>query len=184
MRFADVAEPEVAQNLVVAAAGRRIADNWSVRLAAGAILDGTMVALGQTHDVAAGWLVNAVGTRRWLFGSQNRFFATASLSVGFSSTATRMRGTNQDVGLQAGDLRVGGLAGVTLWNRFSPYLLARAFGGPVSWRLNGDDIIGSDQHHYQLGAGASIRLPAGMSALIDASLVGERSLSIGVTYAL
>jgi hypothetical protein len=74
--------------------------------------------------------------------------------------------------------------GVTLANRVSPYVMARGFGGPVKWQLDGRDITGTDQHHYQLGVGSSISLPFHMSALVDASLLGERSLSLGVALAL
>lgn len=168
--------------MVVAAAGRQFGRDWSVRLAGGAILDGTMTVEGETHDIGTGWLVSVAGARVFRFGG--RFFATASLAIGVSSTSTRLMPTDDAVSLSAMDVRLGGLVGATFWERFSPYVLARTFGGPVGWNRGGADITGTDQYHIQVGAGASVQLRSGFSALIDASLLGERSLSIGMTYAL
>lgn len=175
-------QPEIFEQMVVAAAGRQIADAWSVRLAAGAIVDGMLSHDGRDHDVGTGWLVSASGARKWSFGQ--RFFATATLTLGFSSTSTVETGANETVSLTAADARLGALVGATLADRFAPYVLARAFGGPVSWQVDGQDIVGSDRHHYQLGVGASVRLPLNASALVDASFLGERSLSVGVSLAL
>jgi opacity protein-like surface antigen len=182
LRFDNDAEPSISQRMVVAAAGRQFARDWSLRLAAGAILGGTMSVLDQDHDVGTGWLATASASRRWLFGG--RLFASASFTIGVSSTTTTDPGTGMDIDLSAGDARIGALFGVRLWDRFSPYLLGRYFGGPVNWTMGGQDTVGTDQYHYQVGAGASVQLPAGLSALVDASLLGERSLSLGVSYTL
>jgi hypothetical protein len=188
LRFTGSVEPDIAEQMVVVAAGRQLPRAFSVRLAAGAIVDGTLSHDGRSHDVAAGWLVSASAARKWTFGPSQRFFATASLTAAWSSTHTRETmdgaGAPDSIGLTAGDMRVGALVGVTLADRVAPYLLARGFGGPVSWQVDGRDITGTDQHHYQLGAGASVRLPFDASALVDASVLGERSLSIGLSLAL
>lgn len=149
----------------------------SVRAVAGAILGGSMRHDGRSHDIGAGWLVSIAGAYQWTFAG--RWFATATLSAGRSWTETREQG-GAAVSLTAGDMRVGGLVGMTLHERVSPYVLARGFAGPVGWQLDGEDVTGTDQHHYQLGLGASVRLPLRATAVIDASLVGERSVSLGV----
>ncbi len=173
--------------MVVAATGMQIGRNWSWRAAAGALLGGTLTHDGRTHDVGTGWLVSASGARSFAFGPKRRFFATANLTFAMSSTSTRemVGGVEQDsVSLMAMDTRIGALFGVTLGERFSPYLLARGFGGPISWALDGQDITGTDQHHYQLGAGMTVALPKNSSVLVDVSLLGERSLSVGVSLTL
>jgi hypothetical protein len=180
--FDDGSEPGISEQLVVAALGRRIGDDYSVRLAAGAVLGGSLTVEQMRHEVGTGFLLSVSVARRWLFGG--RFFGTLSLSAGASSTTTRMAGAAESVRLTAGDIRVGGMVGLTLWQRVSPYVLARGFGGPVLWQLAGQDITGTDQHHYQLGAGMSLALPFGFNALVDASLVGERSLSVGASFSL
>jgi len=58
------------------------------------------------------------------------------------------------------------------------------FGGPVSWVVAGEDVTGSDVHHFQLGAGVSVALPSGPSAVLDLSLAGEQSASLGVSWQL
>jgi hypothetical protein len=47
------------------------------------------------------------------------------------------------------DLRAAVAAGWVLFKRVSPYVTARAFGGPVTWR----GLTGGDATHVQLGAG-------------------------------
>lgn len=64
-----------------------------------------------------------------------------------------------------------------------PYVLARAFGGPVLWRLDGESLSGGDTHHYQLGAGTSVATGGG-SMTVDLALLGERGLSLGVAVEL
>lgn len=54
----------------------------------------------------------------------------------------------------------------------------------MSWQVDGDDVVGSDVHHVQLGAGASVTTAAGLSVLVDVSVVGEQSASLGVSLRL
>ncbi len=186
LTFDNDVEPEIAQQMVLAAGGYRFANGYSVRAAAGAILGGTLEHQGRTHDVDPGWALTAALSRNWSFGE--RFFATASLTAGVSSTTTRERepggAMGEEIDLRALDFRLGGVVGVTVAERFSPYLLARGFGGPVMWQLDGEDVTGSDQYHYQVGAGASVALPWSLSLLVDASVLGERAVSLGVSAEL
>jgi hypothetical protein len=148
-----------------------------VRAAAGAIVGGTLAVGGRSFDVEPGFVASAAVARRW---TRDPVFATGTLSAGVSFARTREQEAAgaDSVGLRAVDVRLGVLAGVTVAERFSPYLLARAFAGPVAWELDGEAIDGSDQHHYQLGLGASVALPARVTAQLDASLLGERSVSV------
>lgn len=166
---------------MVASGGYRWGQGWSARLAAGAVLGGSLAHDGRTHDVGTGWLVAASLARSVTFAG--RGFVAGSVTAGVSSTSTE-EGAGMSERLTAGDVRLGVLAGVTLWERLSPYALARAFGGPVMWTLDGDDITGTDQHHYQLGLGVNASLPWDLSALVDVSLLGERAVSIGVSAEL
>jgi hypothetical protein len=55
------------------------------------------------------------------------------------------------------------------------------FGGPVSWELEGTDVIGTDIHHYQIALGTAIQL--GQTGLFaEWAGLGEKALSIGVSY--
>lgn len=181
----DTTEPDITESSLVASGGYRWGQGWSARLAAGAVLAGTIEHDGRTHEVGTGWLVAASLSRSFTFAE--RWFAAGSITAGFSSTSTEEdlgAGMGERVDLAAGDVSLGVIAGATLWERVSPYALARAFGGPVLWTLDDADITGTDQHHYQLGLGVNASLPWDLSALVDVSLLGERSLSIGVTAEL
>ncbi len=80
------------------------------------------------------------------------------------------------------DLRVGLAVGRTaLQGRLTGYLAARAFGGPVSWRRGGDDVVGSDRYHYTVGVGASVRIPGVLDVGLEALPLGERSATLSVT---
>jgi hypothetical protein len=56
--------------------------------------------------------------------------------------------------------------------------LARAFGGPVFWRYQGEAVTGTDTHHYQLGAGLALR-PKNLNAFVEGVPLGELALSLG-----
>ena len=80
-------------------------------------------------------------------------------------------------------MALGAIAG-RRFGGFSPYLLARLFGGPVMWRLDGEDLTGSDTTHVQLGAGASYTTPFGLTAVVDVSAIGERSAALALSWRL
>jgi hypothetical protein len=65
----------------------------------------------------------------------------------------------------------------------SPYLLARAFGGPVFWELDAMAVGGTDTHHFQLGAGVSVTTGS-LSVLVDVAALGEQAASLGVALRL
>jgi len=107
---------------------------------------------------------------------------TGSLGAGASRTTTRESGgaSHSLVGIDV--LRVGAMAGRT-FGPVSPYVMARGFGGPVLWTLDGMDVTGTDTSKFQLGAGVSATT-SGLSFLLDVSALGERSASFGMSYRL
>jgi hypothetical protein len=132
----------------------------------GAILGGTLGG----YDVSPGFSVVAAGSWLALYEGEVRPFVLLSLSASVSTATT-------DVGrVTAVDLRGGVVVGKTFFERLTPYLVARVFGGPVSW--NG--LTGGDQHHYTIGGGATLRLPGGFDVLAEGMALGERSVAIGV----
>ena len=163
---------------MAASLGYRFSPRFSARLTAGAILGGTLDVDDRSFDVEPGWLVTASVSRSWDLG-QWFLVGTASASASFAATEETGVADPGTVDLIATDGRIGVLFGTTVGDRVSPYLLGRAFAGPVLWEIDGEDRTGSDAHHYQVGAGASISLPANVSAQLDVSFLGERSLSAG-----
>ncbi len=81
------------------------------------------------------------------------------------------------------DARFGVAFGVTLFERLSPYAVARAFGGPVFFRYRGESVTGTDVYHVQLGAGLSVRPIDQLVVFIEGIPLGERALSGGASFA-
>ena len=79
------------------------------------------------------------------------------------------------------DLRVGAIAGKTIANVFTPYVTARAFGGPITWRFDGANVTGTDLYKYQLGGGLSLALlDRRLDVFAEGIALGERGIAAGV----
>ena len=100
------------------------------------------------------------------------------LGVTGSTTATQTRDAARPY--EAYDVRVSGLLGKTLFGVFTPYALARAFGGPALYRWDdGARVTGTDLYKYQLGAGAGLRLGP-VDVFVEGAALGERALAFGL----
>lgn len=177
-------ELDIEQQGVTAFAGRSFGGDWSVRAGGGAVFGGTL-----THDqmgefeMGTGVVASVAAARRWTFGGDGRWFADGSGTFG-AGTLTTTAPDGTETRYTSVDLRFGVTAGRVFAERFSPYVLARAFGGPVFWEIAGESTVGTDKTHVQLGAGIAITLPANLTAVIDVSALGERSASAGVSLRL
>jgi hypothetical protein len=76
------------------------------------------------------------------------------------------------------------IAGRTFAKMWNPYVLARAFGGPVSWSIDAMNVLGSDTRHFQLGAGLSVVTVLGLTVTLDVSALGEQGASLGASWRL
>jgi hypothetical protein len=175
LRFEGERDYELRQHAVVATFGRRFGWGLSLRLAAGAIVDGEMIGEGLEYDVEPGWTGAIALGKQWIGGPGELPFLTTTLQFGMSGARTR-RGEDTN-SLTTADLRLGVLGGVTLFDAWSPYAVVRGFGGPVRWR----DMTGSDRHHYSIGVGSRIGLPGRIDLLVEGNFLGERSVSAGFT---
>jgi hypothetical protein len=171
-----VVDAGMRQHAVVATGERRVSPRTVVMGSLGSSLGGRFDFGGERYDVRPGPLIAVAVGHRLVEQAGGRPFVltTASLGASFLSTT---RGTSRDA-LIATDARVGAAVGYTL-GPFSPYLLARAFGGPVFW--NG--YTGGDRYHYNLGLGVAFGPRAGIDVGAEASLLGERRATVGVGYA-
>jgi hypothetical protein len=84
--------------------------------------------------------------------------------------------------LTAIDARIGVAFGKTLWRTLGPYVAARAFGGPVSWKFRGEDTTGTDDYHVQLGAGLVATTPVGLDVFAEIVPLGERAVTAGAGW--
>jgi hypothetical protein len=106
---------------------------------------------------------------------------TSALS--FAAARTQLA-DEPSVGYQAFDLRLGGEFGLQLAEIFRPYAVMRAFGGPVYWHHLGEAVTGTDTHHYQVGAGAGVRLAKAVNLFVEGIPLGEQAVSFGLGVAL
>jgi hypothetical protein len=157
----------------------------TLQLAAGGTLGGHLASPAGNQDFSSGVAAAVGGSYRMV--SMPRAFAVLTGNLSFSRQSTTLAGMNgmPDVSAryQAFDVRVGALAGTTLWKVLNPYAVARVFGGPVYWTYQGSSVTGTDAHHYQLGAGATVLLARRFSVFVEGIPLGERSASAGTAFA-
>ena len=170
---------------LIAFAGYRMRSGWSVQGSVGALLGGELVGdeMPGTFDIGTGVVASVTGARRWSFGD-GLWFVNGSATFALARSHTQETGTADSDPLLATDLRFGVTAGRTFAELVSPYLMARVFGGPVMWTIAGEDVTGSDTSHVQLGGGLNLSLTTAFSVVVDASVLGERSVAVGISMQL
>ena len=166
----------------------------SGQIGAGGIAGGTLVH-GAARDTIGPGFAGFVGIAgRVVDGRGALPFVqlTATISSTHALTRTDERGTRTDGSTGTGarpetprftafDLRVGAIAGKTFGDVFTPYVTARAFGGPIYWRLDGNDVTGTDLYKYQLGGGLSLALfDRRLDVFAEGIALGERGLAAGI----
>jgi hypothetical protein len=174
------AEVSLSETTVMAAASYHPNASFGFDIGLGAVLDGEM---GEhAGDVAAGAALSAAATWLALYEGERRPFVLLSLSLAGSRTEA-VSDDGQAHDLTAFDARVGAMAGKT----FGPatiYAAGRAFGGPVSWTLGGEEVTGGDAHHYTLGGGAVVRLGRRLHLAGEGMALGEQSATLSASLAL
>ena len=158
------------------------------QLAAGSTVGGHIDTPAGVYDFSPGPTVALGASYRLIQGTRPFVILTANLS--FSDAETHLSGADaasdpqgNNVRYDAFDLRGGVLVGTTLWRLLSPYAVVRAFGGPVYWSLQGEGIVGTDAHHYQVGAGLTLVVVHRVDVFVEAIPLGERSLAAGAAFA-
>lgn len=145
---------------------------------AGAGFAGEMQLNGRTYDMAPGPSLG-VGLSYTLI--EGRPFVAVSGALGATFARTESQG--EEAQYSAFDLRLGVLAGTVLFDVLTPYAVARVFGGPVFWSIDGESRTGTDVHHYQLGLGLSVRPWEFLSLSIEGVPLGEQALSAALVAA-
>ncbi len=171
---------DLQQSNVTLSVGRHVGSRWGVILAVGAIVNGSATVAVHEGDVGAGGMASVSGSWLAVYERARRPYVAFSLTAG-ASTSTAVADDDRRRRLTAADLRAGVMAGKT-FGRLVPFAAARAFGGPVYWRLGGQRVTGGDVHHYAIGAGFTLRLPSRLDLVAELMAVGEQSATAGVTY--
>jgi hypothetical protein len=182
IRFADGPAADLQQASVMARLEWLARPRLTVFAGAGSVLGGTVRADGADHQLRPGWLASAGVAWLAVAEAGRRPFVSASVMLGYLAAHTRLDDASSPVPWRAADARVGVTAGKT-FGPARPYLVGRAFGGPVSWRAaGGQSITGGDSHHYQLGAGVALALPAYFDLSVEVAPLGEQGLAGGIGY--
>jgi hypothetical protein len=165
---------------------RRIGERWSVQVSLGLALGGELGVGSTAYTILPGPFATVGGSYRVVDENDNGHgwvpFVLLSASLGASVSWTRDRSApSPPTGTEtmtAFDGRLGLAVGKTIAGVVSPYLVARAFGLPVLWRIDGRSVVGTDANHYQLGLGAAVRIG---SADLDVEGVplGEQAIVVG-----
>lgn len=134
------------------------------------------------HDVQPGWIASLSASWTVLTEGASFPFLSTSISLGASGATTTRTGA-EDVGFFALDARASLIAGKTLWKVWVPYLVTRAFGGPVRWQIDGNEVAGADRHHYQVGIGSVATCPKGFDVVVEWVPFGARGLTAGAGFA-
>jgi len=161
----------------------KLNDNWAFRGGLGVIFDGRLrPAIGRSQNVTPGGLI-AIGIEYLVIAGEGYTpYVDISLFLSGSTAESEDPITKNRARYTSSDLRLGGRASWNIKNRVFPYLSTRLFGGPVYWVLNGEDVIGTDINHYQIATGAAVQFNT-VATFIEWSQVGEKALSIGLSYA-
>jgi len=152
-----------------------------LQLGAGAAFGGSLTLSGARYEFSPGPTV-MLGADYRAF-DDGRFFLL--LTSGFSFATARTHATGEaSASYSALDLRLGAQFGIQLARILRPYAVARVFGGPIFWRYQGEAVTGTDTHHYQLGAGLSLRISKALSVFAEGVPLGEQAVALGVGVAL
>jgi hypothetical protein len=179
LKFEDL-RAEQRRNALAAIAGYAPTRQLTIQVSAGAAFAGELQAPNGTHEFSVG-PTGSAGVVYTLV--EGRPFVAVSGVVSASHATTRLEGRGEPVGYTALDLRLGLIAGTTLFDILSPYAVVRAFGGPVWWRYEGEPQVGTDASHFQLGAGLTLRPIEVLALFIEGIPLGERALSGGASVA-
>ena len=167
---------------VTASLDRRLGDRWTIGGALGSTITGGLDVASVTSTVSPGPLGAFTASFRPLDEGDVAPFVLFTGSAAASVSWTTPPGGGPSSTLSAFDLRLGVVAGKTIAHAVTPYLLARAFGGPVFWSGGGKSATGTDADHYQLGAGVSVRVGR-FDLVVEGVPLGELGLVAGAGLA-
>ena len=80
------------------------------------------------------------------------------------------------------DVRLGIRSSWNVNNILFPLVAVRVFGGPIMWKIDENDVTGTDIYHYQLAIGSALKLGSTV-AYFEWAGFGEQSLKAGLNIA-
>ncbi len=168
---------------VTASLERRLGDRWTIGGGLGATVAGQLNVDGAVYDLSPGPLGAFTASFRPLDEGDIAPFLLLTGSLAGSLAWTTPAAGGSSSALSAFDARVGVVVGKTIAHGVTPYLLGRAFGGPVFWSAQGQSVSGTDAYHYQVGGGLSVRVGR-FDLVVEGVPLGELGLVAGAGVAL
>jgi hypothetical protein len=173
LRFSDEQRLGEERHVSLVTVDYRPVRRGTVSAGAGVFIGGNLSSGSARYDFDPGFIGVLGGS--WRVWDRGRAGPFALLTGQLSYASTRVQGARYD----AFDLRAGVVAGTTLWRLLTPYLVGRAFGGPVFWRHNDARVTGTDTHHYQVGGGLAMLLFRRLDVFAEGVPLGEQGLAVG-----
>jgi hypothetical protein len=165
-----------------------LGDRFSLQIAAGSIVDGSLRRTSGRASVPVralgpGWL--GALSASWTVVAQKGWvpFVILSATVAGNGAALREEPTARPGArgrFYGVDFRFGASVGETFAGVLSPYLALRVFGGPAIMAEGGSTSVGTDKYHVQPALGAVVLLGRGVDLFAEGAPVLERSLSLGL----
>lgn len=174
LHFGDV-HVDAVRELAIATLDRRMSSRTTLQFGAGALVGGHLEVAGTRFDVRPGAAVVAGVVHRFVDADGARPFVLGGAELAVVAAPTRGP-ADEAATYAATDLRFTGALGWTIARRLSPYVVGRAFGGPIWWSIAGETRTGTDAYHVQLGAGAVASLGA-FDLGVEGVPLGERAAS-------
>lgn len=179
LSFSNDEEAAVRRRAVSVSLERRLGDRWAIQAGGGASLGGDVSVGDERYDFQPGWLASLGVSFRILDGQDLVPFLLASLSTAVSSAQAER--PDEEAMFTATDIRASVTVGKMFWGGIAPYAVTRVFGGPVFWERGGEDVTGTDDYHFQLGAGLLVSAHGRVNAYAEIIPLGERSASFGAS---
>jgi hypothetical protein len=184
IRFSDSLRPDEKRHVALATLEYRYTNKWTFQLGLGSVLSGQLRTATTTFDFSPGLVAAAGASIRVVDAEELRPFVLLTAQLVYEGATTRENGSDAfpAVGYHALDARAGAIIGWNIERVVSPYLLARAFGGPVDWQAQGNTATGTDVHHYQLGAGLVVVVARTIDLFVEGVPLGEQGLAAGAGF--
>ncbi len=181
LHFGDGSEPVMDHQIGLVTLGYHFAKGIGLGVGLGGVHSGTLRGDGMDLELDPGWLVTARFSWQALAEKGARPFVVLSVSLGVTGSGIARSGGSPAGGSVLGtDLRLDLTAGYTIARRLRLYVSPRVFGGPIFILRGGTRNQGRDRFFFQVGLGAAILLPAGITVFFEGSPGGEQAISGGV----
>lgn len=178
LHFSDGLRVDQTRNAALVTLDYRPLRRITLEAGAGPFLAGSITANSVRTMMAPGFA--GIAGASWRVLDPDGAIPFVLLGVQLSTISSTTAG---NVGYNAFDLRGSVAVGTTILDVLTPYVVGRAFGGPVYWRDMGAAVTGTDDHHWQVGGGVSLVLVRKFDVFVEGVPLGEVGATAGAGMA-